>query len=352
RTLSTTLQVAQQARGAVPAVRLTRRRASAGEDRYTLSFVAGASSASDPYAVSAWGGVLRLWSIHSGSVRVDYCQGNPLAYASGGTRWSTGDTLIAAAQQQSAPANFAVVTATPLAGSLALRFSSAGDAAFGAAETLILPNGLGYEVQTIACCFAPDGRVFVAVQGLQYITVFVRATNATYTSFSNVTDAHYAARGIGCCYTTFSGAGDLAIYASGGYAPGTRSELVGLLFGDGALQPAGTFSRHQTVLITQPYVTGTGAAPAQSTAFRCRSGCRASRSPVRAARAMRRCRRTMAGRCWRRGGRGGSTPGCRARARSCRSCNGSWRGPAWTSRHQAHPRCWRRAAPPSRCTRR
>ncbi len=261
RTLSSTLSAAQQASSAVPAVRLTRRRASAGEDRYTLSFLAGSGSASDPYAVTAWGGVLRMWTIHAGSVRVDYYQGSPLAFQSGGTRWATSDTLIAAAQQQNTPANLAVVTATPGTSALTLRFSGSGDAGFGAAETLTLPSGTAYQAQAIACCFAPDGRVFVTVQGLQYITVFVRATNATYSSAANTSDAHYSAIGIGCCYTAYSGAGDLAIFASAGYIAGTWSELAALLFGDGALQTAGTFSAHQTVLITKPYVTGAGAAP-------------------------------------------------------------------------------------------
>lgn len=261
RTLSTTLTAAQQASSAVPAVRLTRRRASAGEDRYTLSFLAGSGSLSDPYAVTACAGVLRMWAVHAGSVRVDYYQGSPPAFQGGGTRWTTADTLIAAAQMQSAPANFAVVTATPGATSLSLRFSSSGDAGFGAAETLTLSGGPGYAVRAIACCFAPDGRVFVAVQGSQYITVFVRATNGTYTSFTNAPDGHYTAYGIGCCYTTYGGAGDLAIYAAGGYTGGGWSELVTLLFGDGALQATGTFSLHQTVLITKPYVTGAGATP-------------------------------------------------------------------------------------------
>ncbi|HLZ69576.1 MAG TPA: hypothetical protein VKV26_06645 [Dehalococcoidia bacterium] len=261
RTLTSTLTAAQQASGAVPAVRLTRRRASAGEDRYTLSFLAGSGSLSDPYAVTASGGVLRMWAIHAGSVRVDYYQGSPLVFQSGGTRWSTTDTLIAAAQQQNTPANVAVVTAAPGASTLSLRFSGSGDAGFGAAETLNLPNGVAYQAQAVACCFAPDGRVFVAVQGTQYITVFVRATNATYTSASNPADGHYSAMGIGCCYTVSSGAGDLAIYASAGYTAGTWSELVTLLFGDGALQGAGSFSVHQTVLITKPYVTGPGTAP-------------------------------------------------------------------------------------------
>ncbi|HZQ35765.1 MAG TPA: hypothetical protein VFD32_07520 [Dehalococcoidia bacterium] len=261
RTLSATLTAAQQASSAVPAVRLTRRRASAGEDRYTLSYLAGSGSLADPYAVTAGDGVLRMWAIHGGSVRVDYYQGSPLAFQSGGTRWATPDTLIAAAQQQNTPANFAIVTATPGAASLSLRFSGSGDAGFGATETLNLLSGTAYTVVAIACCFAPDGRVFVAVQGTQYITVFVRATNGTYTSYNNAPDGHYAAYGIACCFTATSGAGDLAIYAGGGYAPGGWSELVTLLFGDGALQPAGTFSTHQTVLVTKPYVTGLGATP-------------------------------------------------------------------------------------------
>jgi hypothetical protein len=256
RTLSSTLTAAQQASSAVPAVRLTRRRASAGEDRYTLSHLAGAGSLSDPYAVTASAGVLRMWTIHAGSVRVDYYQGSPLAFQSGGSRWATSDILIAAAQRQTAPATFAVVTATPGAGSLSLRFSSSGDAGFGPAETLSLPAGTGYLVAAIACCFAPDGRVFVAVQGPQYITVFIRAANGSYTSYNNAPDGHYTAYGIACCFTAGSGAGDLAIYAAGGYTPGAWSELVTLLFGDGTLQAAGTFSSHQTVLITKPYATG------------------------------------------------------------------------------------------------
>ncbi len=256
RTLSATLQAAQQASSATPAVRLTRRRASAGEDRYTLSYLAGAGSLSDPYAVTAGAGVLRLWTIHGGSVRVDYYQGSPLSFQAGGSRWATSDTLIAAAQLANTPATFAVVTATPGAGSLSLRFSSSGDAGFGATETLNLPTGTGYPVVAIACCFAPDGRVFVAVQGPQYITVFIRAANGSYTAYNNAPDGHYTAYGIACCFTASSGAGDLAIYAAGGYTPGAWSELVTLLFGDGSLQTAGTFSTHQTVLITKPYAAG------------------------------------------------------------------------------------------------
>ncbi len=260
RSLTGTLLAAQQAPLLRPAAAASVIAQHPFENRFSpLNSIPAGRDPTKPFAVTAYGAVLRFFWLDGANGFEHYYFGSPqgsmsgFADQSGGARFATSHTLIAAAQNQANPAQIAVVTAAPGASTVTVHYSTNGDASFST-ETVTLNVGSGYAVAHIACCFAPDGRLFVVVQGAANLSVAVRAPAGGYTRVDDLeTVVGPLQNGVACAYTVPAGQGDLAILQSASFNTGISS-VSAKLFGDGGLAAAGTFTPHHDAVATRIYL--------------------------------------------------------------------------------------------------
>lgn len=253
RPLSATLQAAQQAGAFVPAVRLHRRRVSAGEDRYSpVGPSAYSVSGAGATAPAAGNGTLTLYTVAQGAVRSTPFTGTPPAAGNTAVLWACTDNLLAACQSGGTSA---VVTSgqngTP---ETTVRVHLNQGGGFTISETVTLPAA----VQQLACAFAPDGRLFIAAIGSAKVMVTIRTGTNSYAAVVQSTESFSAPTGIACCYSKTSQPGDLVLYVSAAFTAG-YSQIGGILFGDGDQRSVGSFSTHVDALLVKPYVAASSA---------------------------------------------------------------------------------------------
>jgi hypothetical protein len=259
RSLTSSLQAAQRSLLVKPAVSCVRSRVSAGEARFVLQPTVPSGGAGGPVGVCAGGGSLHLFYLAGGSLKYDRYTGCPAVPAqSAQTVAACSDNLVSAAQGVgTAAAALAVVTTTSGTQTANLYLNPTG-ASWNAVESVPIPIASSLLVRQIACAFAPDGRLFVVDLGQTQLCVLVRSTGGVWTSYT-ASDVYRndgsLDTGVACAYTVPSSTRDLAIFLSASWQP-IFSELACVLFGDGGVAAAGSFSTHVTVTATQPYNVG------------------------------------------------------------------------------------------------
>jgi len=250
RSLTSTLQAAQRANSFVPAVRLLRRRTSAGEDRYSpngpVAYGVAGAGATAPVGGN---GLLTVYTVAQGAVRSTPFSGTPPAAGNTSVLWVCTDNLLAASQSGSTTA--VVTSGQNGTGEMTVRVRINQGAGFTVSETVTLPAA----VQQLACALAPDGRLFIAALTSTKVAVVVRTGVNSYSAAVQSAESFTNPTGIASYYSKPSQPGDLVMFVSAAFTAGS-SQIGGLLFGDGDQRTAGTLSTHVDALLVKPYTPG------------------------------------------------------------------------------------------------
>lgn len=250
RPLTPTLLAAQQAAGCAPALSLTRRRASAFDDRYTFPAPVAPSGlpANAQTAAIAQGGRLYLYTLDpaSGTVAVTAFSQNPLAQGATTALFSaTGATLLAATTLPSGQVVLATGTSTSLSGLTSLWFLQMPAGPLAATDSTTLNTV--EQTLFLALAAAPNGRLLAASQGQTTLLAALRAPAGGWSALAGAPERYAAPGGLAALYSVAAGPGDFLLAAVAAYDAGL-SELALALFGDDTLAAAGQITPHQTVL--------------------------------------------------------------------------------------------------------